>query len=393
MLFNALLIWTVPAPSSGKTNSLRLQEVPVRLPVPPLTPNMRKSIYYLLSLLAAAFLIIVLLVWTAPSPNKQRNGFNRLYLRTAPVQPYATIPVHEKILDIAGVYDSVIYLSVANDPATLIAATLTPQLHTDTFHISLPDSLTKAMGNAFFTEVNKDDIFVYGYNIPSVYKTSRNSAIPSILARYTNGGFSQAHSTRNGNHIILRKLDVKKRDQFFVRVTTNNDSILLENDLSEVHRDGGVSTDGSLNYDPTTGLFTYLHYYSNRYFTFDSLLQIEGTGHTIDTFSTSRFNVAGTFAREQNLYTNQGPDQMVNGFSCAHNNTLFVQAKLKADNDDDRQFYEHAVIDMYDLKTNKYKGSFYLNISPRTKINQLYVHNNILLVHCNDNIYCIKITY
>lgn len=354
---------------------------------------MRKSIYYLLSLLAAAFLIIAFLVWTAPAVNKQPNGFNRFYLDRSPVKPFAAIPTQEQILDIAGTQDSTIYLSMINNPSVLVKAVLTPQVHTDTVRISLPDSLVKAMGDSFFTEVNNNDILVYGYNIPSVYKVSHNAATPPVLTHYASGGFSQAHSLRDSKHIILRKLDVSKRDQFFVRVTTTSDSMVIENGLSELRRDGGVSTDGSLNYDPATGLFTYVYYYSNRYFTFDSLLQPAGNGHTIDTFSTSRFNVAATLAEQEHIYMNQGPDQMVNGFSCAHNGTLFVQAKLKADNDDDKLFQNHAVIDMYDLKTNKYKGSYYLDIPSRTKINQLYVQQHTLLVHCSDTIYCLNINY
>ncbi len=355
-----------------------------------LPTTMRKRIYYLSSLLLAAFLIIATLVYTAPSPNKQANGFRRQYLQTTPLTPYITIPTHDEILDIAGVDDSTFYFSTT-DPATLLSTSLKPGAHIDTFQISLRQSLKDSMGTYFFTEVNNNDFFVYGYNIPAISRTGAKDT-SGAYATFTAGGFSQAHVLRDGKHIMLRKLDLKEKDQLFMRVSLDGDSALTENGLSALHRDGGMSTDGSLNYDRTTGLFTYVHYYSNRYFTFDSAMHLISEGATIDTFTVSRFSISTTMANK-NVYMNQGPDQMVNGFSCVHNSTLFVQAKLKADNDDEQLFHERCVIDQYDLRTNKYKGSIYLAIPARTKINQLFVHGDKLVIHCTDNVYGIKIRY
>ncbi|WP_110054307.1 hypothetical protein [Chitinophaga sp. S165] len=353
---------------------------------------MRKRIYYLSSLLLAAFLIIVTLVYTAPSPNQQANGFRRQYLQTTALTPYITIPTHDEILDIAGVADSIFYFST-NDPATLLSTSLEPGAPIDTFKISLRQSLKDSMDTYFFTEVNNKDFFVYGYNIPAISRTSRTiDTTAGAYATFIAGGFSQAHVLRDGKHIMLRKLDLEEKDQLFTRVTLDGDSALTEKGLSTLYRDGGMSTDGSLNYDRTSGLFTYVHYYSNRYFTFDSALHLISEGATIDTFTVSRFSISTTMANK-NVYMNQGPDQMVNGFSCVHNSTLFVQAKLKADNDDEQLFQERCVIDQYDLRTNKYKGSIYLDIPARTKINQLFVHGDKLVIHCTDNVYGIKIRY
>jgi hypothetical protein len=352
---------------------------------------MRKRIYYLASLLLAAFLIIFTLVYTAPSPNKQRNGFWRRYLQSNRIKPYIAIPTHDEILDIAGVYDSTFYFSTT-DPATLLSTSLERGSPIDTFQIALRQSLKDSMGSYFFTEINNGDFFVYGYNIPAICKISGTNTTAGAYAIFSPGGFSQAHVLRDGKHIMLRKLDLKEKDQLFVRVTPDGDSTLTEKGLSRLYRDGGVSTDGSLNYDRVTGLFTYLHYYSNKYFTFDSAMHLISEGNTIDTFTVSRFSISTTMA-SKNVYMNQGPDQMVNGFSCVHNNTLFVQAKLKADNDDEALFQNYCFIDQYDLRTNKYKGSICLGIRNRARINQLFVDGDKLVVHCKDSIYGVKIPY
>lgn len=351
---------------------------------------MRKHIYTLLSLLAAAFLIVVVLVLTAPAPNKQPNGFKRHYLQSTPLTTITTIPTHNNLLDIVGTNDSLFYFSVTGNPSMIIAAAMTPDAHTDTLQIPLPPSLKDSISEYFFTQWCNDHFVLFGYNIPAIYSTPGANSHQTAYAAFSRGGFSQGYALRDGKHFVLRKLHIEEKDQLFVRVNLDNDSVLTENGLSDLHRDGGMSTDGSLTYDKSTGLFTYIYYYSNRFFTFDSTLKKISSGHTIDTFSVSRFTIATNKNEAEQVYMNAGPDQMVNGFSCADNGMLYVQAKLKADNDDDKMFNEHVVIDLYAISSGKYLGSSYLNIPARTKINQLFVAGDKLVVHSADHIYAIK---
>ncbi|MBW8687557.1 hypothetical protein [Chitinophaga rhizophila] len=356
---------------------------------------MRKSIYTLLSLLIAAFLIVAILVLTAPAPNKQPNGFKRQYLEASPLPVTATLPTgNNNILDIAGADDSLYYFSVLRDPSTIIASSLQANAIADTFRIELSPSFKDSVSEYFFTQYSNNRFFVYGYNIPSVCETGRAGNIRLPRQRsYNHGGFSQAQVLRDNQHFVLRKLHIQEKDQLFVRVTLDNDSLHMEKGLSTLHRDGGMSTDGAMTYDRTTGLLTYVYYYSNRFFTFDSTLQLVSSGHTLDTFSVSKFSIATNKDEKSQVYMNAGPDQMVNGFSCADNGVLYVQAKLKADNDDERMFGKYTVIDMYEIKSGRYKGSSYLDIPARTKINQLFVKGDQLLVHGETHIYLMKIAY
>jgi hypothetical protein len=357
---------------------------------------MRKSIYYLLSLLLAAFLIVVILVWTAPAPNKTKNGFNRQYLQTAPLQPYAAIPDAASLLDIAGVIQDTVFF-LTKDPSLLRYTSLSLDQPLQSRSLDIPQQLKDTMESYFFTQVAGTYAYIYAYNMPGIYKTAlaqpTGKYLPSSFIKLSPGGFSQGYLMRDDTHYLLRKLHLSEKDQFLINVNVTGDSIITENGLSDIHRDGGMSTDGSLNYDAATGLFTYVYYYSNRYFTFDSTLHALSKGNTIDTFSISRFTVSKNTVDKENVYTSQGPDQMVNGFSCAYNGTLYVHAKLRADNDDDKLFHEYTVIDQYDLNTNKYKGSIYLHIPPLEKVNKLFIYKDKLLIRSSKNIYGFNISY
>ncbi|QHS59600.1 hypothetical protein [Chitinophaga agri] len=352
---------------------------------------MRKHIYTLLSLLVAAFLIVVILVLTAPAPNKQPNGFKRDYLQPSALSTITKIPTGNNILDIIGADDSLFYFSITGNPSMVIASTLKADAGIDTLRLPVPASISDSVSEYFFSQRCNDRFIVFGYNIPSIYSMHLSDTSRHTYAVFSRGGFSQGYALRDGKHFVLRKLHIEQKDQLFIRVNLDNDSILTENSLSELHRDGGMSTDGSLTYDRSTGLFTYIYYYSNRFFTFDSTLQRVNNGHTIDTFATSRFTLATNKDESGQVYMNAGPDMMVNGFSCADNGILYVQAKLKADNDEDALFGAHTVIDLYEISSGKYIGSYYLNIPARTRINQLFVQRDKLIVHSADHIFAIQL--
>lgn len=358
---------------------------------------MKKSIFYLLSLFIASFLIVTVLVYTAPDPDKQLNGFSRQYLQPTPIPAFATIPTLGNIREILGIFRDKYFLYATNDPATVfLGDTLLKDLpQKNKLGTNIPKALRDSMGNDFFTLTEGSLAYICGYNIPTVHVSPVVSPGPmkdsNTIRRLPYGGFSQAVLMRNGD-LMLRKLEPGIKDQLFMRLNMTTYTLTREDSLSDIYHDGGMRTDGSLNYDAITGLLTYVHYYSNSYFTFDSSMHLTAKGHTIDTFSRYRFELADRTTTKGNLFTAGGPDRMVNAHSCVHNGTLYVNSKIKADNDDHR-FRRYNVIDMYELATNTYKGSLYLDIPAGAKISQLYVRNSTMLARCEDSIYAIRLTH
>ncbi|SFD56154.1 hypothetical protein SAMN05518672_102427 [Chitinophaga sp. CF118] len=338
-----------------------------------------RRIYYLAALLLTAFFIIAILVYTADFPNKHKNGFNRHYLQHA-VAPLANIPTEGIIQGISGATVTQFFFSTG-DPEKII--TTNHQLQEKkliTLHIDAKD----VIHTSFFTEVDSPFIYVYAYNLPAIFTgdihtgTTTKKLLPP-------GAFSNAHSLGKGT-FILRKLSTKIPDQFFIKASTNSDSITTEDHLSALHYDGGMSTDGLLHYDTSTHIFTFLYYYNNSYISFDSILRPAGSGHTIDTFSHFRFELSGKTATTKHVYTAEGPDHMINAASCVYKGNLYVRSTLKADNDSDTAYEKNIVIDMYNLQTHEYLGSFYLPGDPREKINKLAIFDDVLLVHCKNQI-------
>jgi hypothetical protein len=333
-----------------------------------------RRIYYLTALLFAALFITAFLVYTADFPNKNKNGFNRHYLQHT-VTPLAQIFTKGFIQNLCGATSTQFFFTTSNAKKIVVTNHLLQEKKLITFH-------TDSLGADFFTQADSPFIHIYAFNIPAIITADMNTGAVT-KKRLPQGAFSQASSLGNGT-FVLRKLSTSVPEQFFVKVTP--DSITTGDHLSEVHMDGGMSTDGILHYDPSTYTFTYLHYYNNNYISFDTSLQLVNSGHTVDTFSHFRFNLSDNDAKTKHVFTGQGPDHMINAASCVYKGYLYVRSTLKADNDDDH-YKNNIVIDVYNLRTGEYRGSFYLKGDAREKINKLAIYDDILVVNCRDRIY------
>jgi hypothetical protein len=105
--------------------------------------------------------------------------------------------------------------------------------------------------------------------------------------------------------------------------------------------DGVFCTDGMLRYNETLHRLIYTYFYRNEYVVYDTNLNLDYRGHTIDTIS---------------------------------------RAQIKK-NDFTRTFDVLAIIDVYDLRDNTYRFSFSLDqYDDKTKLREFQVYNNKFLI-------------
>ena len=349
---------------------------------------MRKSIFTLIFLMAGAFLTVIFLAYTAPAPNRQLNGFDRHLLENM-IMPVANMPDQGDLLEMAGATHTQLFFSTTN-PQVLISTDLHLQ-HPKRISFPLSKQLLDTIASFYFVRVDSPAINIFAYNMPEVISTTLYSN-KVILGRLPAGAFSQAVAGA-GNTFMLRKGNQQLRDQQFARYNALTGELVTEKGLSELYGDGGMCTDGRLSYDSSLGLYTYVYFYANRFFTFDSSFHVIQQGHTIDTTAHFRFTLNKKTAAEDHVLTSLGPSDMVNGASCVYKGTLFVHSKLKGDNEKDADFKMNTPIDMYNLRTGAYKGSFYLPLNDRDKLSKLTIVNGMLYARCKVAVYAWLLRY
>jgi len=179
---------------------------------------------------------------------------------------------------------------------------------------------------------------------------------------------------------IIRTVDTPTLDAVFKKVNINANCIITDNNLSQRLHDGGFVNDGKLSYDPVSNILAYVNYYSHHVIFFDTSFKLLLRSQTIDTTTISNVPII----RKGGAITHKSPPVMVNGNSCAFGGVLYVRSKLKADNENLRDFKRNEVIDRYLISDGRYIGSFYLPLPDDHRLLNFQVIGNNQLIAVYD---------
>lgn len=154
--------------------------------------------------------------------------------------------------------------------------------------------------------------------------------------------------------------------------------VSLAPDLLQKQIDGVFCTDGMLRYNETLHRLIYTYFYRNEYIVYDTNLNLDYRGHTIDTISRAQIKTAYVPSTNEHILTSK---KYTNLESCTSGNYLFINSGLLAKNDFKRSFDLMAIIDVYDLRDHTYRFSFPLNhYDAETKLREFRVYQNKFLI-------------
>lgn len=349
---------------------------------------MKKAISIIL-VFTAAICTVAALARFSYSPNNTKNGFLRNF--TVPnlvLEKNETFA--EELKEICGITSTQVYFSTAT-PGKIVASghDLTKQ---EIITVPIPPGrITKK--NPIFYQVTFPNIFVYEGNIPgiTIYSITGEKKSTSTLEK---GAFSRITHI-NGNIFVMRKINRKLRDQRFVKYNTANSQLAPEKNISIPSTDMGLSADGKLYYDETSNRLCYIQLYINEFITFDTNLNLIGRYKTIDTSNISKFSsaiIGVTPTSSNKIVTNDKPVQIINKAGCVDKGMIYIHSKLKADNESEAA-EKNAAIDMYDLKTGRYAGSFYIPWQKGEPLHRFMVYGDkVFAVYKNSvAVYTVKL--
>src|SRR5690606_32484042 len=100
----------------------------------------------------------------------------------------------------------------------------------------------------------------------------------------------------------------------------------------------------------------YLHYYKNQFLTADKNAEKTGEGHTIDTVTKAKIQVAHLKGnREQKMSSRP---LVVNDLAAVCGDILFVKSKIQGRFEKKKLWKQASIIDVYNYRKNKYILSF-----------------------------------
>lgn len=323
-----------------------------------------------LTILVSASLVILLYI-RAPGINQENNGFDRVWKEQFLKKEVITDNV-DSIFSVCGASNTGWYFSG-------------PQAG----NIIITD---KKLGNKRSQHLQLDFVPKNKYCItsidsPQVYLFFGNDH--AIAAGNINDNKVQTHTWFDKNFsravvlspasVLLRGFQLTKQvDQVFYKIGIADSSRLIGDSILPKYGDAGFSNDGMLHYDKAQALLCYVSFYSNEIVMFDTTFSSVRHYRTID--STANNNGAVQSAQEKdNLYLVTDKTRLINLYNTVDKGMLYNLSLLKADNEQVADFSANAVVDMYELKTGAYKGSFYIPNVDGGRVMQFGIYNNQLV--------------
>lgn len=150
--------------------------------------------------------------------------------------------------------------------------------------------------------------------------------------------------------------------------------VIFNAKLLQKQIDGIFDVDGTLNYDKDLQRLIYIYLYRNEFIVTDKYLNLSYRGKTIDTVNKAHIKVTTVASRQEIKLA--APPLLVNKTSSVFKNLLFVNSALLGKYEPAEMWKDASIIDIYDLNTNFYKGSFYIYHIKNQRLKNFFVLND-----------------
>jgi len=335
-----------------------------------------KNYLYLLITVLAAFTVILIIFHFGDILNKKNNGFDRNYFHNSYSNQHE-IDLPDTLYEIVGANRSSIYITTAV-PGEILS--VGRNLEKKVNRIKIPffarfyDSLKLS---SLAIKIDSPYIYLFAENKPAIVKASFDSTLFEI--RILPPGPFTREAMIGGDRFILRKLEPRLTDQIFVRYDFIQGISIKEEDISEIHGDGGIVSDGRLHFDTETKKLYYIYFYKNMVLSFDTSLNVSNRFSSIDTTRSFKIRTGLVKNGGSVAYTNITPANIINRTNYVEKGLLFNMSALRADNETDKFFSSHSILDIIDLKNGRYLGSISLPLFHDRKVSQFIISNNRLI--------------
>ncbi|HSU50552.1 MAG TPA: hypothetical protein VLJ41_08175 [Segetibacter sp.] len=302
----------------------------------------------LVTLFFASFGIIALLAFLSKNALDKKNGFNRR-LHTSVLKPEKQITFPVPVNKMIGSRNGQLYFQ-GNSPYEVYIT----DLHGDSItrkSLAIPPDKKLLSGSQMY--MNGRHLYIANRNVPAVitYDLDSGNSNSHVFNQY----YSKDALLSDGQ-FILRTIDPHEEDPKFIKVDLKNRYPRAEDHFSEKNGKGNFPTDGILYYDATTHLACYTYFYQNGFICMDTNLNLIVKARTIDTITKREIQTVHVGSS----YTMKQPPPFVNYAGAVSAGKLYLQSKLKADNEFPLDFAENTIVDVYNLTNGTYRVSFYI---------------------------------
>ncbi|HEY1164830.1 MAG TPA: hypothetical protein VGE90_06670 [Chitinophaga sp.] len=339
------------------------------------------------ALCVVACIVLVLILYAfADKPNDKKNGFTRKVLPQAATLK-SSLELKYPAYYIAGHTGEHIYLG--NYSASLHVLAVDQNLQdTQQLTLKLPAGERYAWKLARIM-VDSPAVYMAEGSTPTLYRGKlddlqmnrflRQSCFFNVLQHVSATSFISRSihmdSLGNGQNIL-------------VKIKTDSPYVSLGKDVIKKQVDGIFCTDGTLDYDRQTGKLVYVYHYRNEFIALDTNLHTLYTGHTLDTNTRAKIQVAKLPTGVSKF---SAPPAYVNSLARVANNRIYILSTLVADNEHWQTRRNTEIIDVYSLDNGAYLHTLYIPLKDEGRISDFMVKGDQLFAVCDHTLHAYTI--
>lgn len=345
----------------------------------------RKIVISLISVFLLCTLTLLIIIRWSNKPNVVRNGFARQILISDPQQLHKS-DIATPLYQLAGSSGNKLFF-YGIDPR-LIFITDTNLKIIDTIRAALP--LSPKTSRAFEIIIDSAHLDFYAKNLAEIARYDLNDLTKISQVVQIQSPILTRIVPISPEKIALRAFDSSQRFQVFKIANRTNGEILKATPVRDtLAQDGGFASDGLIKYDELSNRIIYMNFYNNEFICMDTSLNIVYEGHTIDTFSNTNVAVRNSAALRKEGRGSIMPSvplKVINKECDVSDGKLYIMSRLKADNENTADFDQNSNIDIYDIATGSYRGSFYIPNANGKKARSFRVFNNYIVALYGESV-------
>lgn len=301
---------------------------------------------------------------------KEENNFTRRFPHHPTLEDtYLDLGVNSYYF--AGINKDEVYLGNTTSPLTLIS------IDKNFKNIKKHPIFLEEKENTFKSlriVVKAPYFYLYDGSIPIIYRGKLGQKETNVIS-YKNAYFDQLQVIDSVTFAVRSQSHKSKKQIFGILSLSPKPKLNFSENSISIHQKNIFDVDGKLLLDDEK--IYYVFYYKNKILINNHKLQKPEYFNTIDTIREAKIKIITLSNGHQKM---GAPPLMTNKNPTVYKSILFNHSNLIGKHENKKQWSKSSIIDVYNTKTKKYWGSFYIQNRGNNKMSQMLVSDKYMYI-------------
>lgn len=323
--------------------------------------------------LIGTILALFMLFSLTKIPNSENNGFKRKWLSKS-LSEVNREEIDKSIFRICGETNQHYFLAGRNPQVILLIKKNLQPSDTQVFNIKLNESIISRNS----LSIDSPNVILEALNYSKFYFGKLNNV--NIDSSGTVSSLIMRSAILPNNKVIARCFDNATNHQNFQVIDLKTGQAQKKSSVVESKDLEDWDSDGMLKYDSTNNRLIYIQFFKNKFYCFDTSLNLLYSANTIDTIKSNAFTYKTIKEKDGEKLVPTTPRFVSNKLIQVNEGYIYVLSGVRSDDESLNDFRDNSSFDVYKSEDGQYIGSFSIPNIEKEKPIDFKVNKSEILV-------------